>query len=247
MNRLNTLSKANKKLLIISIIVIILIISGGVIYYLGSKHKTVNLLNSQDWQYFPGAQTTSNGIHIMPIDSKISHKDTSNPQSNPPINVLGSHLNVSGNFLVEAKMLGINNGGSLQLYGQVPIIYDEWRQERYTGTKTRLQKEFDELDEELEELFKDRKQFKSRHEIFERMVKKIEKRQKELLDDLQDHSAGDKSFVIGASYLLDVCSRAVELFDAESTKVEQKRYLIDFILSNATLDGEKLQDRKSVV
>ena len=37
------------------------------------------------------------------------------------------------------------------------------------------------------------------------------------------------------------CSRAVELFDAESTKVEQKRYLIDFILSNATLDGEKLQ------
>lgn len=114
-------------------------------------------------------------------------------------------------------------------------------QERYTGTKTRLQKEFDALDEELEELFKDRKQFKSRHEIFERMVKKIEKRQKELLDDLQDHSTGDKSFVIGASYLLDVCSRAVELFDAESTKVEQKRYLIDFILSNVTLEGEKLQ------
>ncbi len=114
-------------------------------------------------------------------------------------------------------------------------------QERYTGTKTRLQTEFDALDEELEELFKDRKQFKSRHDVFERMVKKIEKRQKELLDDLQDHSAGDKSFVIGASYLLDVCSRAVELFDAESTKVEQKRYLLDFILSNATLDGQKLQ------
>ena len=114
-------------------------------------------------------------------------------------------------------------------------------QERYSSTKTRLQKEFDELDEELEELFKDRKQFKSRHDVFERMVKKIEKRQQVLLDDLQDHSTGDKSFVIGASYLLDVCSRAVELFDADSTKVEQKRYLIDFILSNTTLEGEKLQ------
>lgn len=113
-------------------------------------------------------------------------------------------------------------------------------QERYTSTKTRLQKEYDELDAELEDLFKDRKQFKSRHDIFERMVKKIEKRQKELLDDLKDHSSGDKAFVIGASYLLDVCSRAVELFDAESTKIEQKRYLIDFILSNASLDGEKL-------
>lgn len=86
---------------------------------------------------------------------------------------------------------------------------------------------------------KDRKQFKSRHDIFERMVKKIEKRQKELLDDLKDHSNGDKAFVIGASYLLDICSRAVELFDAESIKIEQKRYLIDFILSNASLDGEK--------
>lgn len=112
---------------------------------------------------------------------------------------------------------------------------------RYTNKKTSLQAEYDELDVELEELFKDRKQFKSRHDIFERMVKKIEKRQKELMDDLQDHSNGDKAFVIGASYLLDVCSRAVELFDAESTKVEQKRYLIDFILSNTTLDGEKLQ------
>ena len=114
-------------------------------------------------------------------------------------------------------------------------------QVRYTNKKTSLQAEYDELDVELEELFKDRKQFKSRHDIFERMVKKIEKRQKELMDDLQDHSNGDKAFIIGASYLLDVCSRAVELFDAESTKVEQKRYLIDFILSNATLDGEKLQ------
>lgn len=55
-----------------------------------------------------------------------------------------------------------------------------------------LQAEYDELDVELEELFKDLKQFKSRHDIFERMVKKIEKRQKELIDDLQDHSMAIK-------------------------------------------------------
>ena len=103
-----------------------------------------------------------------------------------------------------------------------------------------MQKEYDQLDAELEELFKDRKQFASRHDIFERMVKKIEKRQKDLLDDLSDNSDGDKAFVIGASYLLDVCSRAVELFDAESTKIEQKRYLMEFILSNMTLEGEIL-------
>jgi hypothetical protein len=60
------------------------------------------------------------------------------------------------------------------------------------------------------------------------------------VDDLEDHSSGDKAFVIGAPYLLEICSRAVELLDAESTKLGQKRFLLDFILSNATLDGEKL-------
>ena len=67
------------------------------------------------------------------------------------------------------------------------------------------------------------------------------RRQKDILDELEDHSNGDKAFVIGASYLLDVCSRATELFDAESSKVEQKRYLIDFVLSNMTLEGENIR------
>ena len=57
------------------------------------------------------------------------------------------------------------------------------------------------------------------------MVKEIEDKQKTILDDLEDHSNGDKAFEIGASYVLVVCSRAVELFKAESTELAQKRYL----------------------
>ncbi len=113
-------------------------------------------------------------------------------------------------------------------------------QKHYISNKNRLQKEYDSLDEEVQELYKDRKQFKSRPDIFEKMVKDIESKQKTILDDLEDHSNGDKAFVIGASYILDVCSRADELFDAESTELAQKRYLISFVLSNMTLDGEKL-------
>src|SRR6185437_10012561 len=86
----------------------------------------------------------------------------------------------------------------------------------------------------------DRKQFKSRPYIFEKMVKEIESKQKSILDDLEDHGNGDKAFVIGASYILEVCSRAIELFEAESTKLDQKRYLINFVLSNMTWDGKKL-------
>ncbi len=57
---------------------------------------------------------------------------------------------------------------------------------------------------------------------------------------MPDHANGDKAFVIGASYILDVASRGAELFEAESTKLEQKRYLLNLVLPNAKLDGERL-------
>ncbi len=39
--------------------------------------------------------------------------------------------------------------------------------------------------------------------------------------------------------LLNICSKALELF--ESSKVEQKRQLINFLLSNLQLRGKKLE------
>lgn len=114
-------------------------------------------------------------------------------------------------------------------------------QEFYINTKKRLQKEYDTLDQEVVELFEDRKAFKTRPELFEKMVKERETRQKVIQQELEDHSNGDKAFVLGASYILELCSRAVELFEAESTTIEQKRYLLDFVLSSITLKGEKLE------
>lgn len=42
------------------------------------------------------------------------------------------------------------------------------------------------------------------------------------------------------TYILDVASRGAELFASESTKLEQKRYLISVVLPNAKLKGDKL-------
>lgn len=113
-------------------------------------------------------------------------------------------------------------------------------QEYYISTRTRLQKEYEELDTKVEELYEDRDKFSSRPDVFEKMVNKISERQKKIQQELADHSDGDKAFAIGATYILELCSRAVELFDAESTSLEQKRFLIDFVLSNMALDGKKL-------
>ncbi|MFH0776179.1 MAG: hypothetical protein V1936_01035, partial [Patescibacteria group bacterium] len=48
----------------------------------------------------------------------------------------------------------------------------------------------------------------------------------------------DEEFSITSLYLLDLANRAAELF--ASSKVEQKRHLISFALSNLRLKGEEL-------
>ncbi len=114
-------------------------------------------------------------------------------------------------------------------------------QEFYNNHKRSLQAEYDKLDSELKELFEDRKQFKLRPDIFESMVSVKASRQKTILQELEDHANGNKSFLIGASYILDVCSRAVEIFDSPLTSMESRRFLLDFIFSNMKLRGETME------
>ena len=56
--------------------------------------------------------------------------------------------------------------------------------------------------------------------------------------DIIEHSKAHKKFEIALTTLLDVASRANELF--EFSKPEQKRQLINFIFSNLKLEGKKL-------
>ena len=80
-----------------------------------------------------------------------------------------------------------------------------------------------------------------RMDIFDKIVQEKTDRQTAILQELEDLTQGNKGFVIGASYILELCSRAVELFEAETTSIEQKRYLIETVLSNMRLTGEKLE------
>ncbi len=53
------------------------------------------------------------------------------------------------------------------------------------------------------------------------------------------HNGADEKFAITITYLLSVASRSVELF--KSSKVAQKRALINFVLSNPSLNRGKVQ------
>lgn len=90
----------------------------------------VDLVDGQDWTHFAGARQGADGIRISPLDRWIVGTDAKRYQPNPPVNAVGPKLVVSGDFQVDAKVSGVGGKSAyLQLYGALPVIYDEWRQE----------------------------------------------------------------------------------------------------------------------
>lgn len=67
-------------------------------------------------------------------------------------------------------------------------------------------------------------------------------KQGELGDDLRRHTEADEKFNTTLLTLFDLASRAYDLF--ESSKVEQKRQLINLTLSNLALNGTTLEYQK---
>ncbi|MDO8576129.1 MAG: endo-1,4-beta-xylanase, partial [bacterium] len=91
------------------------------------RPPTGNLLTSEDWQQFAGATTTKGGLRIESLGRSIIHQDGSRGQPNPPVNLAGPHLALSGDFRLTARMEGVDSTATIRLYGQPPVVYDQWR------------------------------------------------------------------------------------------------------------------------
>jgi uncharacterized protein with ParB-like and HNH nuclease domain len=74
---------------------------------------------------------------------------------------------------------------------------------------------------------------------YDKKAVELKQRQYELADRLKRITEVDENYSITLISLLNICSRAPELF--ESSKVEQKRQIINFLLSNLKLRGKKLE------
>ena len=80
------------------------------------------------WSYLPGATRQKGGLLVEPRNFMIAEQDGAGGQPNPPINLYGSHLQASGDFVLSALMAApMGTKASLQLYGAVPLIADEFR------------------------------------------------------------------------------------------------------------------------
>lgn len=117
----------------------------GTVFFNSNLCSGADLINGHDWGHFTGAKITDAGIEIMPVGRMIVRKvsvpaETEDrevakisrmlPTPNPPINLAGPILQVTGDFSISVDIHVTNNKGAyLDFYGTLPIIYDEWRQE----------------------------------------------------------------------------------------------------------------------
>lgn len=88
-----------------------------------------SLLDGQ-WSYMPGATQEKDGLHITNTGLAIVEQDGSGGQPNPPVNLFGTHLEEVKDFHLNALLTQIHGTATLQLYGQPPVIADEFRVER---------------------------------------------------------------------------------------------------------------------
>ena len=100
-----------------------------------------------------------------------------------------------------------------------------------------LNREMKELDVQLDKLMDLLLDDKIPKDAYNRKFSQINHRQSEISELLENHREGNKQFKIAVSTLLTLASRAYDIF--ESSKIDEKRAIIQYAFSNRTLDGGK--------
>lgn len=108
----------------------------------------------------------------------------------------------------------------------------------YEQNLATIKKKLEAIDKRLKVMYEDRLDGRLTVSEYDERVKEYKSEQQDLLIQYEDHSKADESFYINASKILDLASKAWELF--ESSEAEEKTQLLNFILQNFSLKGKNL-------
>lgn len=108
----------------------------------------------------------------------------------------------------------------------------------YTNSVQEARKNYDKIGGMIDNAYMDKLEGNITLERYESVVNKLKAKQSDLNAQMQDHNEADRQFLITSSYLFELANKAEELF--VNSEVGQKRQLVNFVLSNLSLDGKKL-------
>ncbi len=112
------------------------------------------------------------------------------------------------------------------------------KKEYHEKTIDRLQAEYKKIQSRLDTLLDVRLDGSITKEQFDQKAQSLKQKQYDLNTRLEQHTQADDEFNITVSLLLELTSRAYELFC--SSKIDQKRRILNLLFSNLQLEGEKL-------
>lgn len=102
-----------------------------------------------------------------------------------------------------------------------------------------VQREFNATQKKLEALLDVRLEGSITRKEYDEKAYKLKQRQHELNAQMESYTKADQRFAITASALFELASRAYDLF--ESSEIEQKRQLINFVVPNFAVRGRNLE------
>lgn len=178
----------------------------------GKCNRSISSFRAKQWVYL-----------------KCANSQCDNPNTAESL-VLGS---------IEALVKGITIPEQLieKVIGELKKNHDD-QQMYYAQSITSVREEYDLIDKKLEDWFERLVDDRVTPERHDRIVQTLTKRQEHLNDKLDILTKGNKDFLVTASYLIDLVSRADELFKLADEG--QRSKLIGFLVSNLKLNDKKL-------
>jgi len=108
----------------------------------------------------------------------------------------------------------------------------------HSSIMSNLQNEYNRIESHIETMYEDHLDGRITKNQYDKLLESKKKRQQEILDTMETHRKADKTYYITAERLLTLASHAVDYY--KSSKPDEKRQLLNFLLSNCKLKHKKL-------
>ena len=101
-----------------------------------------------------------------------------------------------------------------------------------------LRKEQDRIQKRINQMYDDKLDGLIDEKMYLDKVKDYKARQVEITEQMTRHEKADHNFYVTANMVMNLAARAREIF--ESSEVDEKRQLLNFVFQNLKLDGKNL-------
>jgi site-specific DNA recombinase len=108
----------------------------------------------------------------------------------------------------------------------------------HTESLMTLRKEQDRIQKRINQMYDDKLDGLIDEKMYLDKVKDYKTRQAEIIDQMARHEKADHNFYVTANMVMNLSARAREIF--ESSEVDEKRQLLNFVFQNLKLDGKNL-------